>query len=336
MISETDLAIIHALQLRPRASWRELSGAVGVSAETVAQRWELLREAALAWIVPAPGRRYLEGGSSAFMLLSTASSRQDAVLLELKGRAACGTISRVAGAHDVLVDCFAPSEEELAEQLVGVLGGTPGVNERCILMVVRLYRQAVDWREDALSPGQSGTLAARDEAPAAASTPDVLDARLVRALAVDGRAGWAELADACGTSPQTAQRRVERLVRGGRLTFRCDTADPEVHRGQKEVTLVLEVPPEHLDQLGRHCAGLAECRVSAQVLGVGNLLVTFRVRDYLWVSAAEQQMVRLAPGTRVMSRHTVLRTEKRLGRLLDSRGRSEGVVPLPFWSSSEG
>lgn len=82
---------------------------------------------------------------------------------------------------------------------------------------------------------------------------------------------------------------------------------------------------------GSLAAGLPSCRLSAQVLGAQNLVVTLWVRDYLEVQGHERELAARAPGSTVISRQAVVRTYKRLGHLLDESGRSRSVVPLPLW-----
>ena len=47
-LDEADISLIHALQLRPRASWRELASALGEGPATLSKRWARLRESAVA------------------------------------------------------------------------------------------------------------------------------------------------------------------------------------------------------------------------------------------------------------------------------------------------
>jgi hypothetical protein len=98
--------------------------------------------------------------------------------------------------------------------------------------------------------------------------------------------------------------------------------------------LVLNVPARYVDDVGRYFAALSNCRLSAQVLGAQNLLVTLWVRDYLQVQGFERELADRAPGSVVISRQAVVRTFKRLGHILDASGRSRSVVPLPLWTDS--
>ncbi|MFE5097537.1 AsnC family protein [Streptomyces sp. NPDC056638] len=54
-----DLALVNALQLRPRASWTELAPPLGVTAGTLARRWERLTGEGLAWASAVPGREFV-------------------------------------------------------------------------------------------------------------------------------------------------------------------------------------------------------------------------------------------------------------------------------------
>ncbi|WP_395399406.1 Lrp/AsnC family transcriptional regulator [Arthrobacter sp. UC242_113] len=169
----------------------------------------------------------------------------------------------------------------------------------------------------------------------AAYAPDRIDAALLEELTKDGRASWAELGAACGVSPQTARRRVERFLASGYIALRCDTST-SAQQGLREVTLVLNVPAQHVDDVGRYFAALGNCRLSAQVLGAQNLLVTLWVRDYLEVQAYERELAERAPGSTVIFRQAVVRTFKRLGHVLDESGCSRSVVPLSLWREKRG
>ncbi|BCW51856.1 Lrp/AsnC family transcriptional regulator [Arthrobacter sp. StoSoilB13] len=330
IISELDLEILNALQINPRAEWSRIADALELSAPTVARRWSALAGQGQAWITPAPGQRYLSAGWSAFIHLSSSPSESEALIEQLCSEPAFGTVSLVTGAHDLFIDCFASSHEELMDIVTGAFPRLPGVTHREVVFVTKLYRQASEWRSGTLEPARARLVSAEPLPEQSAYAPDRLDAALLEELAKDGRASWAELGAACRVSPQTARRRVERFLATGYMTLRCD-ASSSAQQGLREVTLVLNVPAEFVDGVGSFFAALPNCRLSAQVLGAQNLLVTLWVRDYLEVQAYERELAQRAPGSAVISRQAVVRTFKRLGHVLDEAGRSRSVVPLPLW-----
>lgn len=330
MISELDLEIVNALQVNPRADWARVSDALGLSAPTVARHWSAMAEQGLAWITPAPGPRYPSVGWSAFIYVSSKPAELDAIVRRLCAEPAFGTVSLVSGSHDLFIDCFASSHEALMDILSGSFADLPGVTQREIVFITKLYRQATDWRSGTLEPGRAQLIAAAPKPLPPEFQPDEVDAMLLEELARDGRATWAELGAACMVSPQTARRRLERFLAAGYMVLRCDTS-AAFQQGLREVTLVLNVPAMHVDAVGRYFSDLPSCRLSAQVLGVQNLVVTLWVRDYLEVQGHEKELAIRAPGSTVISRQAVIRHYKRLGHLLDKDGKDCGLVPLPLW-----
>ncbi|GAA1496733.1 Lrp/AsnC family transcriptional regulator [Paeniglutamicibacter kerguelensis] len=330
MISELDLEIVNALQVNPRADWARVADALGLSAPTVARHWNVLAEQGLAWITPAPGPRYPSVGWSAFIYVSSVPAELDAIVSRLCAEPAFGTVSLVSGSHDLFIDCFASSHEALMDILSGAFADLPGVIQREIVFITKLYRQAAEWRSGTLEPGRAQLVAASRQPPQPEFQPDGLDALLLEELARDGRATWAEMGAACMVSPQTAKRRLERFLAAGYMALRCDTS-MDFQQGMREVTLVLNVPATHVDAVGRYFSELPNCRLSAQVLGAQNLVVTLWVRDYLEVQGHERELATRAPGSTVISRQAVIRYYKRLGHLLDEAGRNRGLVPLPLW-----
>ncbi|MGO4146134.1 Lrp/AsnC family transcriptional regulator [Paenarthrobacter sp. YAF11_1] len=329
-ITELDLEIINALQINPRAEWSRVADALGLSGPTVARRWQALIEGRLAWITPSPGQRYLNAGWSAFIQLSSLPGETETLIQRLCAEPAFGTVSMVTGAHDVFMDCFASSHEELMDIVTDSFPKLPGVTHREVVFVTKLYRQASEWRSGTLEPARARLVSSQAKVMPAGYSLDRLDAALLEELSRDGRASWSDLGAACGVSPQTARRRVERFLASGYVTLRCD-ASTAANRGLREVTLMLNIPAQYVDDIGRYFAAQNNCRLSAQVLGTQNLVVTLWVRDYLEVQAFERELAERAPGSTVISRQAVVRTYKRLGHLLDATGRSLSVVPLPLW-----
>ncbi|MFF1829016.1 AsnC family transcriptional regulator [Paenarthrobacter sp. NPDC058040] len=197
-VSELDLEIVNALQINPRAEWSRIADALGMSAPTVARRWTALAEQGQAWITPSPGPRYLNAGWSVFIHLSSVPGETDALLERLCEEPAFATISLVTGSHDLFMDCFASSHEELMDIVTGSFPRLPGITHREVVFVTKLYRQASEWRSGTLEPGRARLVSSEPPAQPPAYSPDTLDAALLEELARDGRASWADLGAACG------------------------------------------------------------------------------------------------------------------------------------------
>lgn len=330
MISELDLKIIHALQIAPRVTWDRLADVLAVSGPTLARHWEEMVIAGTAWVTPFPGPRYLETGWSAFVYLSSTPSTQEEIVKQLCADPAFATVSLISGSHDLMVDCYAASYDALLRRLTESFAPLVGLTHREVIFSTEIYRSAAEWRSKSLEPSQVRRLAARPGAAGTRYSPDAVDIRLVEMLAVDGRASWVQLADACGVAPQTARRRIERVLASGQLSLRCDAA-MELAAGQKEVTLLISIPATDVKAIGSYLASLPGCRLSAEILGTANMLVTMWVHDFVEVRELEVELGRRAPLLAVTSRHVTVRHYKRAGRLLDAQGKCSGRVPVPLW-----
>ncbi|MDN5754411.1 MAG: Lrp/AsnC family transcriptional regulator [Arthrobacter sp.] len=335
MISELDLKIIHALQIAPRVDWEQLATVLDVSAVTLARRWETLREAGIAWVTPFPGPKYLEAGWSAFAYLTSTPARQAELIERLCLDPAFATVSLVSGPHDLLVDCYASSHDELMRTLTRSFAELPGLVHRDVMFSTTLHRGASEWRSGTLEPAQVRQLGAPARPVRVGHVPDALDTRLVRGLSSDGRMSWARLGQECGVSAQTAQRRISQILDSGFLSLRCDAA-LEIEAGQREVSLLLSVPATSVEEIGAYLGNLPGCRLSAEVLGAANLLATLWVHEFSEVRGLEVELARRAPGCTVVSRQATVRHYKRAGRLLDAGGRSCGTVPVPLWEAGSG
>ncbi|MFJ5195310.1 AsnC family protein [Streptomyces sp. NPDC088394] len=53
-LDDVDQALVHALQIAPRAGWNEIGAVLGLDAVTVARRWHRLTDAGAAWISCSP------------------------------------------------------------------------------------------------------------------------------------------------------------------------------------------------------------------------------------------------------------------------------------------
>lgn len=102
---------------------------------------------------------------------------------------------------------------------------------------------------------------------------DDLDARIMDALRVDGRATNSAIAQACGVTEGTVRQRIKRLLESG--VFRVvGQANPEIMPDQQVCVLGLNVRESaQLEDRARAVAALPEVRSVAIVTGRYDLLV---------------------------------------------------------------
>ena len=333
VLAETDLALINALQVAPRAEWSDVGRALGISPSTAARRWEALAGAGVAWVTCAPGPRFL--GRTMFVSLRAAQGTHAALCERLCAEPAAATVSMVTGPFDFLVDCFAADAEELNELAIGTFAAMPEVARSEASLAVGIYRTGSDYRSGVLDPAALRMIGDAGAGGTSGSwRPDPVDAMLLHGLSLDGRVSWAELGESCAVSPQTARRRVQRMLAANHVALRCEYA--LTARGPLyEVNLQLDVPAKALVQAASYFGRLKECRLSSQVISAHNLNVTLWIRDLHEVNRHELELAELLPGTRVLGRDVSVRTVKRLGHVLDHSGRSTAFIPPSVWTPAQ-
>jgi DNA-binding Lrp family transcriptional regulator len=229
VISELDLALVNALQLRPRASWAELAAPLGVTASTLARRWDRLSEEGLAWISASPGRAFSRTRCTAFVLVRCRPGTRRRTAERLCAFEEAVTIELTApGSADLLLDVLAPDLPALGRFLTEQLEPLPDLVSVDCHFATSLYVEGSRWRLRSLDPAQVTALGANGQGSAEAAPTtelDAVDRALLDALARDGRLGLAALAAQTQSSPATVRRRLRRLTDSGVLTFRCDIAD---------------------------------------------------------------------------------------------------------------
>ncbi|MFC1437063.1 Lrp/AsnC family transcriptional regulator [Streptacidiphilus sp. N1-10] len=333
MLSEDDLALTNALQVRPRATWAELAEVLGCTEATAARRWQRLSESGSAWVTAVPGP-----GSSAcvaFVGLLCDSGRRGEVAAALAQDPAAVTVELAAGSHDLIIEVITPDLAALSRYLLDRVDRLPGMTRSTVFLATNVVTEASRWRLDALQPSQSTALRgmSRDtKAEAGARPVSPLDQRLLLGLSQDGRRSWQHLAEQARTSPATARRRLERLLSTGEATLRCDVAGPLVRRPVTAM-LWIDVPAPARDGIARQLTSLAPVRFIATIAGTHNLLVTVWLRGVEEIHRLEAELLLKHPQLTVADRTVILRSVKRMGHLLDPEGRTAGTVPLGPWAT---
>ncbi|MCM2393588.1 Lrp/AsnC family transcriptional regulator [Streptomyces albipurpureus] len=327
---ELDLALIHALQLDPRAPWSRVGTALGVDAVTAARRWSRLAEAGIAWVTAHPvgllqTAAFIEVDCEAGEVLATAATlaRWPHVV----------SIEHTSGAHDLLLTVATPGLNALSRYLRDGIGTVAGVRATRTQLVTRAYALGGDWRLGALDARQLEQMGS----PVQISTGTVrplpeVERRLLRLLCHDGRASLTELAVGLGCGLSTVRRRLRSMIADRALVLRCDVAQP-LSGWPVCLTLSAQSPADQLVAIANGLATLPETRSCAITTGGStNVVHSTWLRSLHDAHRLELLLAERYPALRITDRAVTLGHVKRTGRLLDDEGRSIGIVPMDVWT----
>jgi DNA-binding Lrp family transcriptional regulator len=335
-VSETELQLLHALQVSPRASWSAIGQVLGISPSTAAKHWDRLSGAGLAWVTAyRPDFQGSAGDPVNTMVTATAKpSHLLSLAAELATHPQVISVELVSGDGDLLLTIVERDRHAFADYMLGPFTELDGLLTSSTCWVTRIYKEGSKWRLRALSPAQVrqlGSLARPDSAASVEVYRTVLDQAdqwIVDAMSADGRASYAALAETAGISEPTVRRRLRRMLDSGRLAVRCDIAW-EAAGWPVPTTLALRVPAERLDETARALAALPETRLVASCVGEADLLTSLWLPSLADGHRFATLLAERFPGVRTVRWLTGLRTMKRMGQLLDERGRAVAVRSRP-------
>jgi DNA-binding Lrp family transcriptional regulator len=333
-LSETDLALVEALQVSPRAPWSSVGAAVGLSAATAARRWERLVEAGAAWVTGPPGVAVWNAQCVAYVAITCTPDRRRAVADVLAQHRHALSVELTAGGADLFVTVAAADLTALSRYLLDRLDRIPGITATQTGIATQLYRDGSGWRLGALPPEAMTALPSRAEDGTAGSAASPLlpgDRAILMQLGLDGRSSYRSLAAAAGVSEATARRRTSRLLRTGTVLLRAEVAGP-LAGWPVLVILSLDAPSSRLEETARAVSRLAQVRLCATLAGPRPLVVAAWLHEVAEIHRFELLLARTLPGITVVDRLITLRPVKRMGRLLDEDGRAVGAVPMDVWA----
>ncbi|MFE9730116.1 Lrp/AsnC family transcriptional regulator [Streptomyces sp. NPDC005863] len=332
-MSELDLALVHALQLQPRAPWTDLAPLLGAAAVTLARRWERLTAQGLAWVSAVPGPSFSRSGCTAFVFLRCPPAARRRLADRVARLTEAVTVELLAPGHtDLMLDVLTPDLPALHRFIGEELAPLPDVLDVECVLATSLYAEGSRWRLRSLDPSQLSALGRSytPDATGSAAFNLSLDHTLLDALVRDGRTRLADLAALTGRSTATVRRRIGLLTTSGIIAFRCDMA-PAVSGLPVSITFRGRATANDVNRLHRTLATLPECRLLAAVTGSANVLATYWVRDIGSVQQRETTACARLPSLEVTDRVLGVRTVKRMGHLLDDEGRRLEVCPIRPW-----
>lgn len=317
-LGDDDQLLIAALQDRPRAPWREIGGATGVSESTASRRWERLRSQGHAWLSAYPARLVANSG---YCWVSAAPAAHREVAVRLAAHPSTFWVEQLDGDRTYFVGIGAPSLRGL-HALADEFAALPGVSGVRLQATRSVLHDGSVWLPRLAGPvDQAHPIVWRADAPTPAA-PSETDLRLYAALLRDARASYTELAEATGLSDRTLRRRLPEMLRTGLLSTRCDVSRESVglHAG---VFLSVRWTARWQTLVGV-ASRIPGARMVAGVSGAAPFLLHFWMRS---VSEADRVLAALqaaVPDLDVERIDFSVRAVKRYGRYFGPDGRVSG------------
>lgn len=330
MVDETDLSLIHALQINPRVTWARLGRILEVDASTLTRRWTRLTREGLAWFTcyPRVGTGWTghcrEAG--AFVEVECVPGNREAVMDELADHSTVWNIDATSGRRDLMLTVVSSNIMAIDEEVTTSITTIPGVRATRTHYFRRIIREGSSWRLDALSPGQQRALQPSPPRPSRAR-PGPRDLELLRLLGPDARLPASTAAAHLGCSVGTASRWIERLIASNHVSTRCEVAH-YVAGWQVAATLWLDVSQRELTTVAAAISQLPQIRLCATIGSEANLVAQIWLHRIEDLDEFEELLATEFSGTRVLDRWITPRFAKRLGHIIRSDGRRTAFVPL--------
>lgn len=331
-LDEEDMALIHALQIRPRASWSGLAPVLGVSAAGLARRWDRLQAEGLAWSTAYPATAISGGSTTALVEVDCAPGALDRVCASLDTDPHVMTIEHAARGRNLILTVIAASFADMSGVILDGLSRVEGVTSTRTHLCAQLHIEGSRWRLDALDRAQSEGVRGLDETPTAHVAPVDLTSPtyqpLAEALARDGRATAAGLAELTNRPASTVRRQLGTLLRSRSLVFRSEVAQL-LTRWPVCVTWWCRVPADAQEQLVTSLRQEPRVRLCMSLTGPANFLVTMWTGSLSDLMRAQAWLEGLLGTGEIVDTSVILRTRKRMGWLLHPDGRRTGEMVPP-------
>jgi DNA-binding Lrp family transcriptional regulator len=246
------------------------------------------------------------------------------------------TVELATGTADILVTLAAANLDTLSHYLLDHIGRVAHVQTTRARICTRLYTEGSAWRLGDLSRQASEAMRQADDHQLGQAHSDLPKAMtpsvkaMLTKLAVDGRASYAELAEVADISPTTARRLVSRLLQSRVVIPRTDMS-ATTSGWPVQVYLWANAPVDMLTEAATVLSRFRQTRLCASLTAGPSLVLGVWLRTVEEVHRLELAIAAQLPQVEILDRLVVLRTVKRMGRLLDPSGRAIGVIPINIW-----
>ena len=328
-IDEVDLAIIHAVERSPRASWALIGSVVGVDASTAARRWERLSAAGIAWVTCYPLLGEALAPAIVEVTCAPDSARRVAELIARDPQALIVDIT--TGHADILVTAVADSISALSSYVLDRLGAIDGVAAVQTHPVLMVHSEGNLVGAGSLDPAALAQLPAPDhgelQLTTAAGRIDDLDWEICLALSRDGRVPLSTLSTQVGAGESTVRRRLAKLAKLGALRMMV-----EVAASRTPTPLIVwysaRIPAHRLAEAAGFLAALPNIKAVASVAGPDNLVFKATFHAPADLLGFDLRLSERLPEMQLTDRKLVLRPVRLMSRLLDAEGYARDIVTV--------
>jgi DNA-binding Lrp family transcriptional regulator len=332
-LDEVDRQLLHGLVVAPRASFRVLAGALGVSDQTIARRYRRLAETAdlrVTGLIHGPRAGWVDW----MVRLQVAPGSAQRIADTLAQRPDTRWVRLYSGGTEIVCTLQARTPEQRNALFLRGLPGSrhvTGITAQSILHVFSPVAYVTHTRS--LTPDQLAALteaapeppqphwldqppALSDDGAPSGQSETLLrpeDDPLLAELTRDGRSPIADLAAATHWHESTVRRRIEELRKAGLLYFDIDF-DETVLGINANVMLWLKIEPASLDAAGRTIAAHPEIPFAGATTGATNLAASAIFRDTRELYAYLTTRLADLPGLQSVESAPIIGTFKRTAR----------------------
>ena len=329
ILDDLDRKILHALQLNGRAPFSLIGEVMGVSEQTVARRYRRLRSAGVVRVIGLVDPMSV-GQLDWMVRINCRPGASESVANALARRDDVMWVSLTGAGNEIVASVRARTEDARNELLLQRLPKTAQVLELSAVIVLHRFtgRYDSDWRADAGGLGEAAVSRLADSRPGhatdgalpgaagAVELPGMDDRALLTALAMDGRAPIALLAQETGWSHGRTRRRLDALIASGFVYL-----DVDLSMGALGLPLLamlwMTVEPQHLDAFGTALVREDPVTFAGATTGASNLAAAVALNGVDALYQFVNRVGNLAPGLRQLEVAPVIQRIKQAGSLID-------------------
>jgi DNA-binding Lrp family transcriptional regulator len=335
-IDETDLAVIHAVERSPRASWAAIGAAVGIDATTAARRWERLARTGSAWVTCFP--LVTRTVTSAIVELVCAAGTAGRVAGLIARDPHAQFVDLITGSSDILVTVVTSEMSALSAYVLQRLGAIPGVVSVRTHPILTVYAEGNLVGAGTLSSAGMNLLPAVDHGRLTGTSReavDDLDWEICLALSRDGRQSLKDLATSLETSEATVRRRLNRLTRLGAYRPMVEVASAQTS-APLTAWYLARLPARFMDATAAAVAALPNIKAVTSVAGPDNMVFKATFHDLAHVNTFDSHLSERFPYVEITDRKLVLLPVRLMSRIVDPQGFARETVSIDIRTQPPG